>query len=111
MPILTLIVGNNLLLGFLANEWVHVAMMVAVLAMILISLPQTWLNSRNPWLLGIAISGIACLATSRGFHGWAEVILTIAGSSMIIIAHRMSLKWRCMRTCDDPVTCLVEQGL
>lgn len=105
VPLLTIAMGGNVLLGLLASEWVHAAIMLPVLVIVGISLPQAWLSSRDPWLLVLAVIGVCFLIVSRNVHELSETLFTVLGSSMIIFAHRLSLKWRSMTTHKSSLSC------
>lgn len=94
MPFLAIVLGSNVLVSALSEEWFHTLLLLPIFAMLIFSVPQVWLVTRNPWLLILAISGVALLSCSRMFHGIGETFLTVAGSSLVIAAHHLSLKLR-----------------
>lgn len=94
MPFLAIVLGSNVLVSALSEEWFHTLLLMPIFVMLIFSVPQVWLVTRNPWLLILAISGVALLSFSRMFHGIGETFLTVAGSSFVIAAHYLSLKLR-----------------
>lgn len=105
VPMITLLVGTNTFISALANEWLHVAIMLPVFLMLALSLPHTWLRTRQPKLLAFSIVGVCCLLASRGVHGISEIVFTVIGSVMIILAHRLSLKLSQSADHSESVTC------
>lgn len=94
MPFLAIVLGSNVLVSALTEEWFHTLLLLPIFAMLIFSVPQVWLVTRNPWLLMLAISGVALLSCSRMFHGIGETFLTVVGSGSVIAAHYLSLKLR-----------------
>lgn len=94
MPFLAIVLGGNVLVTALSEEWVHTMLLLPVFAMLIFSLPQVWLASRNYWLLALAIVGVVLLSSSRMVHGIGETLLTVVGSCLVIAAHLLSLKMR-----------------
>jgi len=96
VPVLLALVSSNVILGVLASEWVHIALLVPVFIMCLVSLPKAWLQTRSSWILFLAIFGVCLLISSRFTHGFGEVLFTVLGSTSLIIAHGFSLRLRAM---------------
>ena len=94
MPFLAIVLGANVLVSALSEEWFHTLLLLPIFAMLIFSVPQVWLVTRNPWLLVLAIGGVALLSFSRMFHGIGETFLTVAGSGLVIAVHHLSLKLR-----------------
>jgi hypothetical protein len=97
VPIILALASGNVILGLFASEWFHVALLVPVFIFFMVSLPKTWLQTRNPWILVLAIMGVCLMVCSRLTHGFGEVLLTVLGSSSLIVAHCLSLKLRDVR--------------
>lgn len=94
MPIVMILLSGNALLSVLESEWVHSLLLVPIFIVMMISLPSSWLKTRNPWILVFAILGAVLLLVSRATHGMSEVLLTLFGSSSLIAAHLVSFKLR-----------------
>lgn len=91
-PILILLLGTNMFLSGLENEWVHKLLLLPVILMALSSIPKRWLATKNQWLLISSGIGLVTLITAQFNHGPSEVLLTMLGSTCLIAAHLLSIK-------------------
>jgi hypothetical protein len=90
-PLLVLVMGTHLVLGYLEAEWVHRLLLFPVFVIALSSIPKRYLVMRNQWLLILTSSGFITIITTQFNHGENEVWLTVLGSICLIGAHFLSL--------------------
>lgn len=94
VPLMLLLLSGNVVLSALKSEWVHSLFLVPIFIIMMISLPNIWLKTRNSSVLIFALIGAVSLIASRSTHGMSEILLTLLGSSSLIAAHLVSLKLR-----------------
>jgi hypothetical protein len=90
-PLLVLVMGTNVFLGYLEAEWVHRLLLFPVFVIALSSIPKRYLVMRNQWLLILTSSGFVTIISAQFNHGANEVWLTLLGSICLIGAHFLSL--------------------
>jgi hypothetical protein len=91
-PILILLLGTNMFLGALEQEWVHKLLLLPVMIVAVSSIPKRWMATKNQWLLILSGIGLVALIGAQFHHGLSEVLLTMVGSICLICAHFLSIK-------------------
>ena len=91
-PLTLLLLGSSALLGWFASEWIHVALYLPVVLLVLISIIPTCIHLKAYRLLFLAAAGLIAMTVSFGFHGAAELVLSIVGAACIFTAHFMNLR-------------------
>lgn len=96
LPILLVSFGASLGLNHAADvmhgEWVHVALLFPIIAILAISLPKAYLSHGDLKPTAMALFGILVLIVAISIGGTTETILTIMGSMFIIAAHMSNRK-------------------
>jgi hypothetical protein len=90
-PLLVLVMGTHLVLGYLEAEWVDRLLLFPVFVIALSSISKRYLVKRNQWLLILTSSGFITIITTQFNHGVNEIWLTVLGSICLIGAHFRSL--------------------
>jgi hypothetical protein len=89
--LLILVMGINLVLGYLEAEWMHKLLLYSAFVIALSSIPKRYLVTRNQWLLIMTSNGFITIITSQFNRSENEVWLTVLGSICLIGAHFLSL--------------------
>ncbi len=84
-----LLVGGSLglLEAYLASEWVHKGLLIPVLLIALFSFPNAYRRHQHTLPGVFAIAGVCLMLAAVILHGQYETLLTVAGGSMLIVAH------------------------
>ncbi|MCH8492140.1 MAG: MerC domain-containing protein [Idiomarina sp.] len=93
-PIAMLIFGSGAILGWFASEWVHVALYLPVVLLVAISIVPNCVHLKAYRLLTLSLAGLLLMTISFGFHGAAEVVLSVGGASCVFAAHFINLRTR-----------------
>lgn len=93
MPLAIMFLSTSAVLSALHSEWFHQVLLLPVIIFALFSLPQTWLQTKNNWLLTMLITGLGLIFCAQLTKGWTETLLTLFGSLSLIISHIVSITW------------------
>lgn len=90
-----LLVGSPALTGFITDERLEWALLVAALAIAAAAVGRGFRQHRNPVPLVLAVAALIPLSLAHGVPWtgeWAEVALSVAGASMLVTGHVTNLR-------------------
>jgi hypothetical protein len=96
LPILLLSFGASFGMGQLLesfhNDWLHLILILPIVAILAISIPKAYLSHRNPLPAYLAVIGVVTLIAGVVAGHGIETIFTVIGSAMVISAHFINRK-------------------
>ncbi len=93
VPVLVVLVEASQLMSLISSEWIHFALLLPILVLLLSSVPKTYKRTQDRRLIVLSVSGLTAIIAALFFHGPIESMLTVLGSLNLIAAHFISLSY------------------